>query len=181
MRRRASGSSNKPGTVRAFFYGARHRACPTMPDVAERRRLEKLLTLLGFAVFVALIALAVMPHSSRWPGELRDPDVKPLLRDCGNAGDPPGSGMPAWPDGKQRYYTRQQWSEAGELKVEVWELLPPGHVLVSADREVKGNRIVIAPRWEVPPGGAVAACVAKFGVEVRWRGLPRGSYVIDAR
>jgi hypothetical protein len=142
---------------------------------------SNLLTLLGFAAFVGCVALAVfgLPSPS-WPGELRDPDVKPLFVECGNADDPPGTGMPAWPDGQRRHYTRQRWDGA-DLKVEVWEFLSPGHVLVSADREVDGRRITLRPRWEVPPGGAIAACHAKLGVEVTFRGLPRGDYVVEPR
>jgi len=103
------------------------------------------------------------------------------MLECGNADDPPGTGMPAWSDGKQRYDTRQHWSADGELKLEVWEFLSPGYVLVSADREVRGRRIIVQPRWEVPPGGAVAACQAKQDVEITFHSLPRGDYVIDAR
>lgn len=152
-----------------------------MTEPRAPRSRAKLFTLLFFAAFVGVVAWVAMPRGQDWQGPLRDADVKALSVDCGTADEPPGTGMPGWPDGKQRYYTRQHWSEAGELKVEVWEFLSPGHVLVSADREVKGRRIVIAPRWEVPPGGAVAACYAKLGVEVIFRDLPRGDYVIEPR
>lgn len=138
-------------------------------------------TSLGFIAVIACVALAIfgLPRSDT-TGVLRDPDVKPLFLECGNTDDPPGSGMPAWPDDRQRYYTRQHW-RGDELKVEVWEFLSPGYVLVSADREVSGRRITIQPRWAVPPDGAVAACKAKLGVEVTFRGLPRGDYTVEAR
>ncbi|MFG6431817.1 hypothetical protein [Roseateles sp. LYH14W] len=137
--------------------------------------------LVGPLGVIAGLGVAALLVSHVWSGADRSADVRSLQVECGNTDDPPGTGMPAWPDGKQRYYTRQHWTEAGELKVEVWEFLSPGYVLVSADREVKGRRIVIKPRWEVPPDGAVAACHAKLGVEVTFRNLPRGDYVIDAR
>jgi hypothetical protein len=118
----------------------------------------KLFTLLGFAAFAGLIVWIAMPPSHSWKGPLRDADVKTLYVDCGTADEPLGTGMPACPDGQQRFYTRQRWTEANELKVEVWEFLSPGHALVSAGREAQGRRLAIKPRWEVPPGGAVAAC-----------------------
>lgn len=52
---------------------------------------------------------------------------------------------------------------------------------MSARHEVRGLRIVIEPRWEVPPNGVVAACQPKFGVGIAFRGLPRGGYVVDVR
>jgi len=114
-------------------------------------------------VVVALGAIAWLATHDRH-------DARMLSLDCGNADDPPGTGMPAWPGGSQRFYT-----------LEVWEFLSPGYELVSARREVQGRRIVIEPRWEVPPNGAVAACKARLGVEVTFRDLPRGDYVVDAR
>ena len=152
-----------------------------MTEPTAPRPRAKLFTLLFFAAFVGAIVWVVMPPGRDREAPLRDPDVKKLALDCGTADDPQGTGMPAWPDGKQRYYTRQHWTEAGELKVEVWEFLEPGHVLVSAEREVKGRRIVIEPRWEVPPGASTPACHAKLGAEITFRGLPRGYYVIDPR
>lgn len=167
--------NTKPGTAGLFFAFA-------MTEPRTPRTREKLFTLLFFAAFVGVIVWVTMPPSGRdWQGPLRDPDVKELALACGTADDPPGTGMPAWPEGKQRYYTRQHWTEAGELKVEVWEFLSGGNVLVSADRQVKGRRIVIETRWEVPPGAPTPACHAKLGAEVTFRGLPRGDYVIDAR
>jgi len=152
-----------------------------MTEPRASRSRATLFTLLFFAAFIGVIVWVAMLPSQDWQGPLRDPGVKALSLDCGTSDDPSGTGMPAWPDGKQRYYTRQHWTVAGELKVEVWEFLSPGYVLVSADREVKGRRIVIEPRWAVPPDGAVAACSAKLGVEVTFRNLPRGDYAIDAR
>ena len=89
--------------------------------------------------------------------------------------------MPAWPTSKQQYWTRQHWTGTGELKVEVWEFLEPGHRLVSAERKVSGNHILIKPRWIIPVGGSVAACYEKFGVEVTFHELPRLNYVVEAR
>jgi len=140
-----------------------------------------LFTLLGFAALLAFAAWCAYKPAPTWKGPLQDPDVRALFLRCGQEDDPPGTGMPAWPDGKQRYYTRQQWTPGGELKVEAWQFLEPGHVLVSAERRVDGHRIVIEPRWEVPPGGPIAACYAKLGAEVSFRNLPRGDYAIEAR
>jgi hypothetical protein len=152
-----------------------------MADDAQRSR-ANLYTLLAFGGLMFLVALAVVGlPERRWPGELQDPDVRTMFLECGNADDPPGTGMPAWPDARQRYYTRQVWNDNGELKVEVWEFLSPGYVLVSANREVSGRRIVVQPRWEVPPNGDIAACTAKQGVELTFRGLPRGDYIVEAR
>ncbi|MBI3350746.1 MAG: hypothetical protein HY020_26555 [Burkholderiales bacterium] len=140
--------------------------------------IRKIVLPLGAVAALGATALLISHGCSR---TRPDADVRTLFVECGNADDPPGTGMPAWPDGRQRYYTRQHWTEAGELKAEVWEFLEPGHVLVSADTEVEGRRLIIKPRWRVPTGSPVAACHAKFGVEVTLRGLPRGDHVIDAR
>lgn len=153
-----------------------------MTDTTGSTSRGKRLTLLCFAVFLAVIAWVVMPPRSRdWKDKLHDPDVQTLIVECGKADDPAGTGMPAWPEGGQRYYTRRRWADDGALKVEVWEFLEPGHVLVSADRKVNGKRMVIEPRWEVPPDAPLAGCLAKLGVEVTFRGLPRGDYVVEAR
>ncbi|HEY9109400.1 MAG TPA: hypothetical protein VIN58_22190 [Roseateles sp.] len=151
-----------------------------MADEPPRSR-ANLYTLAAFGVFLALIALAFvgLPERRR-PGELQDPAVRTMFLECGNENAPPGTGMPAWPDGQRHHYTRQRWADDGALKVEVWEFLEPGHVLVSANRKVDGKRIVIEPRWEVPPNAPVAACLAKLGIEVTFRGLPRGDYVVEA-
>ncbi len=144
---------------------------------------QKLYTLLGFAAFIGCTVLAITGLPDRpWPGALRDPAVRSLALDCGREDDPTGTGMPAWPTpDAPRYYTRQRWTDQGDLKVEVWEFLAPGHVLVSAARQVQGQRIVIRPRWEVPPNGSIAACHAKLGVEVTFQGLPRGAYAVEAK
>lgn len=37
-----------------------------------------------------------------------------MALECGN------TGMPAWPDGQQRFYTRQHWTENGVPNEEMW-------------------------------------------------------------
>jgi hypothetical protein len=134
-------------------------------------------------LIVALLILGAGAATWIWlrDRELADPDVKRMYVDCGTENDPPGLHMPAWPTGKQQYWTRQHWAGPGELKVEVWEFLEPGHRLISATRKVSGNRIVIEPRWVIPFMGAAAACYEKFGVEVTFHDLPRLDYVVEAR
>jgi hypothetical protein len=113
--------------------------------------------------------------------ELVDPDVRRIYADCDAETEPAGLYMPSMPDEKQRFWTRQRWTDSHELKVEVWQLLEPGHRLVSADRKVTGNHIVIEPRWVIPFMSSAAACYDKFGIEVTFHDLPRRDYVIDAR
>lgn len=48
----------------------------------------------------------------------RPPDMRKMALECGNADEPSGTGMPAWPDGQQRVYTRQHWTEDGVLNVD---------------------------------------------------------------
>jgi len=102
-----------------------------------------------------------------------------LIVECGSADDPAGVGMPAWPDGKQTFYTRQMRSMNGDLRVEVWRFLEPGHVLGSADHQINGGHIIVKPRWSVPDGVPLAACYAKFGAAITLHDAPKGSYVID--
>ena len=132
-----------------------------------------------------LILLLAVGAASIWvwvrDRELVDPDVRRLYADCGNENDPPGLHMPSSPTDRQQFWTRQHWTGDQELKVEVWAFQEPGHRLVSADRQVTGDHIVIEPRWVIPFVGSAAACYEKFGVEVTFHGLPRRDYVIEPR
>lgn len=113
--------------------------------------------LLGRVVVLGALSAAfwVLFGSHIGPTEgLNDPDVKALFLDCGNADEPAGTGMPAWPKGTwgtEEYFFRQAWEGDGTLKVEVWQFGNPGLVLTRADRRVKGDKIYVDVRWAAPP------------------------------
>lgn len=88
--------------------------------------------------------------------QIDDPDVRAMQVRCGKEDDPPGVGMPAVPNDPAKFYTKQEWTASGDLKVQVWKFTEPGHQLKGVYRSVKDNLIQIEPDWIVPNDGPLA-------------------------
>lgn len=134
----------------------------------------------AWAAAAALGALG-MWFVSQGGRPLQDPLVEAHFLACGTENEPAGTGMPYWPnEHSKRFYVRGHWDPSGDLKVEVWQFGNPGLVLSRADRTVDGNTIRVAVRWSHPEDGMLAACYAKLGAEITFKGLPKQEYRVIA-
>jgi hypothetical protein len=146
-----------------------------------------LLPIIAIATLMALILIVESrPPKNEWGPALNDPFVESRILECGTENEPVGTDMPAWPgEDQNKRYTRQHRTASGDLQVEVWAFANASAELLQAEHRIEGKQIIVKARWgfaqpdsEAP--AAVAACIAKFGVRITFRGLRRQVYQVVA-